>query len=804
MKKKTELLAPAGNMESVYAAINGGADAIYLGGKNFNARQNAGNLTAEQMRQVVSLAKATGKKIYIVLNTLIKESEWQAVKAEVAFYHELSVDGLIVQDLGLIDWILSFYPEINLQTSTQLTIYGREGVRFFESLGITRVVLPREMPLAELVRIKEKSSVELKIFIHGALCYAYSGQCLMSSQIGGRSGNRGLCAQPCRKIYTLLNEQNQEIKKGYLLSPKDLNTLNDLEAIVATGVDALKIEGRMKTPEYVYGVTRAYRQGLDQIAAGSKVHVDDQEVMQVFNRDFTAGHLMGDINILNPLVGKNRGIRIGYVGKTKKVSKAYYNLPIKLDKGVNIAVGDGLSFGHAGAVGSRVDRIFLPNGQSLNQSAGHQEILIPVKGSFKDGMPVYRNFDAGLMKRLRKAALTEIEMPDQEIGMIVKIMADAYPQVQVFNQERRILFSGSQIPQPAQKNPLTVDLIKGQMSRLGGSGLVLKNIEVTCQDGLFLSKSQLNTLRNESIAAFSQQTKEISIRPEKDISPISKAVVMPKISIQFEEMPDDLYLTELLSDLEGDEDLELVLPLSLDQHDQKVFDISRKLKKADINILYSLPQIMDDQQKEMLATFRDSGDLNDLADGLLLANFEALELLKDRGYNLQADASFNVFNSRAVAALQKWGIQSLVCSPELNDQEIKKIGEKGPLPIVLGVYGHQQLMISKKCPFACENCRGDCQQNKSGTLVDERGFSFPVRRDQKGLIHIYNGDCLLLSDPPKEKDGISTWRIRIFNEEVATIKKVYNYYRKLMNEERVLEPQLAKKVTRGSFKRGVK
>jgi putative protease len=255
--------------------------------------------------------------------------------------------------------------------------------------------------------------------------------------------------------------------------------------------------------------------------------------------------------------------------------------------------------------------------------------------------------------------------------------------------------------------------------------------------------------------------------------------------------------------LEGDEDLELVLPLSLDQHDQKVFDISRKLKKADINILYSLPQLMNDQHKEMLGTFRVSGDLKDSADGLLLANFESLELLKDHGYNLQADASFNVFNSRAVAALQKWGIRSLVCSPELKDQEIKDIGSKGLLPMVLGVYGHQKLMISKKCPFACRSCHGDCQQNKSGTLIDERGFSFPVRRGQNGLIHIYNGDCLLLSDPLSEKDGVSTWRIRVVNEDVATIKMVFNYFQKLMKKEKVIEPQLATKVTRGSFKRGV-
>ncbi|WKY43456.1 DUF3656 domain-containing protein [Eubacteriaceae bacterium ES2] len=802
MKNKPELLAPAGNMESVYAAINGGADAIYLGGKNFNARQNADNLTAEQMRQVVALTKATGKKIYIVLNTLVKESEWQAVKEEVAFYHELLVDGLIIQDLGLLDWILSYYPEISLQTSTQLSIYGLEGVRFFESLGISRVVLPREMSLAEIVRIKENCAVELKIFIHGALCYAYSGQCLMSSQIGGRSGNRGLCAQPCRKIYRLLDERNQEIKKGYLLSPKDLNTLNDLEAVVATGVDALKIEGRMKTPEYVYGVTRAYRQGLDQIADGSEVDVNNQEVMQVFNRDFTAGHLMGDCQILNPLVGKNRGILIGHVGKTKKSAKAYYNLSIKLDKAVNLSVGDGLSFGHAGTVGSRVDRIFLPDGQSLEQSAGHQEILIPVKGNYNEGMPVYRNFDAGLMKRLREVALAEIKIPDQEIGMAIEILADSFPQVKIFNQNRSVLFSGREIPQIAQKNPLTADLIKGQMARLGGSGFVLKSIEVTCQEGLFLSKSQINALRNESIAAFKQTTKEIRVRPE--MRPISHDAFPLKMSVQFEEMPDYSYLKELLAKIEDAKRLEMVLPLSLDQGDQNVFKISRDLKKQGFDILYSLPQLMDDQQKEMLIDLRDVGDLNDLADGLLLANFEALELLKDRGYHLQADAAFNVFNSRAVAALTKWRIRSFVCSPELKEQEIKALGIKGPLPMVLGVYGHQKLMISKKCPFACENCRTDCQQNKSGTLIDERGFSFPVRRDQKGLIHIYNGDCLLLSDPLSEKDRVSTWRMRVCDEDAATIGKVFNYYQKLMKKQTAAEPKLVKKVTRGSFKRGVK
>ena len=205
MNKKPELLAPAGTMEAVIAAINGGADAVYFGGKSFNARRNAENMTDEEIKAAVTLCHQHGVKVYVTLNILIKNCEMSELVSTLNFLKTLNLDGLIVQDMGLIYLIRHYFPEFKLQTSTQASVYGVEGVLFFQELGFSRVVLPREMPLTEVAEIKKKTKVELKIFTHGALCYAYSGQCLMSSMIGGRSGNRGLCAQPCRKNYRLFD-----------------------------------------------------------------------------------------------------------------------------------------------------------------------------------------------------------------------------------------------------------------------------------------------------------------------------------------------------------------------------------------------------------------------------------------------------------------------------------------------------------------------------------------------------------------------------------------------------------------------
>lgn len=252
-----EILAPAGNPEALRAAINGGADAVYLGMKTFSARRRAGNFSFEDLEEGLALAHTCGVKVYVVVNTLIKDSELEAVNNLLARLSETDVDGLILQDIGLIWLVRRFYPEFSLQLSTQASVYGLEGARFFDALGFDRVVLARETGIEEAAAMKDQLATEIKIFNHGALCYAYSGQCHLSSAIGARSGNRGGCAQPCRRRYRLA-KNGKTLKDGFLLSTKDLSTLSRTDELLAAGVDALKIEGRMKTPEYVYAVSKAY------------------------------------------------------------------------------------------------------------------------------------------------------------------------------------------------------------------------------------------------------------------------------------------------------------------------------------------------------------------------------------------------------------------------------------------------------------------------------------------------------------------------------------------------------------------
>ena len=268
MVKEVELLAPAGNFESMLAAANNGADAIYLGGKSFGARHFANNFNDEELIKATRFIHRLNKKIYLTVNTLMADSELEQAAFYLKFLYEIGIDAVIVQDLGLIKMLRELFPKFEIHASTQMTINNAAGVNFLEQHGVTRVVLGRETSLNDIMLIKQESSLELETFVHGALCICYSGQCLMSSMIGGRSGNRGKCAQPCRMKYQLVGLNGKNIEYGdlgeHLLSPKDLNTIDFLPDIIGAGVSSLKIEGRMKRPEYVATVTRMYRNALDR------------------------------------------------------------------------------------------------------------------------------------------------------------------------------------------------------------------------------------------------------------------------------------------------------------------------------------------------------------------------------------------------------------------------------------------------------------------------------------------------------------------------------------------------------------
>src|SRR5665647_2101696 len=310
-----ELPAPAGGMEALIAAVENGADAVYLGARAFSARGYASNFSNEELEEAIDYAHLRGVKVYVTVNTLLKDGEVESAFKLLRCLREIGVDAIIIQDLGLISLAGKYLPDLPLHASTQMTLHNSAGVEFVNKLGIERVVLSRESSLEDIKRIREKSRIEIEIFIHGALCISYSGQCLLSSLIGGRSGNRGYCAQPCRKKYRLYCEGKSIKKSGdYLLSPRDLNISSGLGALIEAGIESFKIEGRMKRPEYVAGVVRIYRRLIDRYVenpAGYAVSEEEQETLtQLFNRGFTQGYFFDNprgelMNRENP---HNRGV----------------------------------------------------------------------------------------------------------------------------------------------------------------------------------------------------------------------------------------------------------------------------------------------------------------------------------------------------------------------------------------------------------------------------------------------------------------------------------------------------------------
>ena len=324
-----ELLAPAGSKQGLKAAVAAGADAVYLGGKRFGARKFASNFDLPDLARAVDYAHLRGVKVYVTVNTLIREDEIPDLAEYLVRLYEMGADAVLLQDLGAALLARSIVPELERHASTQMTIHNSQGVKWAGEAGFSRAVLAREVGLEqikEMAREGGPGNVGLEVFVHGALCYSYSGQCLLSSAIGGRSGNRGMCAQPCRKPYILLSGQKdgygrpaglsaRPLPEKFLLSTRDLCVYRHLKEIVRSPVASLKVEGRMKSPEYVAIVTSIYRKALDGIARGdwSPSQEDEMELALAFNRSFTRGHLLGESDVMGREMSDNRGVLIGSV-----------------------------------------------------------------------------------------------------------------------------------------------------------------------------------------------------------------------------------------------------------------------------------------------------------------------------------------------------------------------------------------------------------------------------------------------------------------------------------------------------------
>lgn len=631
--KKTELLSPAGSMESLVAAIEGGCDAVYLSGTLYGARSYAANFNNEELKEAVQYAHSYGVKVYVTINILIYESEVKNFLKYIEYLQSISVDAVIVQDIGMMDLLHQKYPSLEIHASTQMHIHNLEGVKLLEQVGIARAVLARETPIKLIEKIKRNTNLELEIFVHGALCISYSGQCLMSSLIGGRSGNRGTCAQCCRQPYKLLKNKKILNKEDYLLSTKDLNTLEHLDQLLSIGVNSLKIEGRMKRPEYVYLVTRIYRKAIDSYYETGKVMIDYQELEELkklFNRKFTKGFIFNEDNdkFTNSYRPNHLGIKLGNVIRsTDKL------ITIKLSANLNVQDGIRVLMPKED-FGLTVLKIYK-NGKSVEQAKIGDIVDIATTKKVLPHSEVLKTSDylqlksiQNIIKEKRRKVLVDVDIAIKKGTNINLSITDGINDVRI---------SSDYVVEESKNAAVTKETITTQLSRLGNTVFQINKLNIILDDNVFVPTKVLNDLRRDAISKLVQlrdyqlniTTGEYHRTVKNYENSQQKSILINSIN-QYENIKNENYD---------------VIYMEEDLYNE--IEDNRKVLK--------IPRVLEHHK--------------DYEQKLLVGELGSVNKYRD----IVTDFSLNIVNSYSVAFLHSLGVNKVTLSYELNNHQIEKI-----------------------------------------------------------------------------------------------------------------------------------
>lgn len=812
-QKKPELLAPVGSLESLYAAVQNGCDAVYLGGKAFSARAYAANLTIEEIKTALEYAHLYGVRVYITINTLYKDEELTSLLDFVQEIYEAGADAVILQDLGAAQLIRQIFPDLELHASTQMTVHNLEGARYLANLGFKRVVLARELTLEEISKIITNISIEVETFVHGALCVCYSGQCLMSSLIGGRSGNRGRCAQPCRLPYRLVDFNTGKVvgsdEPYYLLSPKDICTLEILPALIERGIHSFKIEGRMKRPEYTAAVTGIYRKYIDLAFNDPDNYIVDpkdlKNLTQIFNRGgFSIGYYKGKsgskmMSLLRP---KNWGVKVGEVisyNPRRKLCKIRLYDRLEEGDGIEIWTEKGKNPG-----------MIVP---SSNDSG--DLITLSIKGEIKKGDPVYRTSQKELLKKITQSYADYRRKIDifGQISFKVgePIVLDLWDQkgnyVQLESEER---------VEKAKKQPLTADKVREQINKLGNTPFKLIDLKVKMDESIFVPISRLNALRRKAIKKLSEERIR-NFRPLRPLTTINQDVLtFPKAQSN--------RLRELAVYLKGDHfNPDRFIEVGIDRlyldlkklTPEKVEKLKGHNRQVELKVFAVLPRIARNQEmlliKERIKALEDSS-----LDGFIIGNLGEAELIKEFKKPFIIDFSLNVFNKATIAYWTRAGAKGVTISPELNLKEMRELNQWIDIEKEVIVYGYLPVMISEYCPVgAFKEGKYSCRDNILYGLLDRKGMIFPVLTYCRNCrSEILNSMPLFLLEHMEQiiASDFSVFRMNLtIEEEEEGLEVVKAYLSKLNHpelplkeEEKRLINKLQKKgFTKGHFYRGV-
>jgi putative protease len=719
-EKMTELLAPAGNMEALKAAISNGCDAIYLGMQKFGARAYSSNFDLESLKEATLYAHLRQVKIYVTMNTIVFENEMEEMKEQMHALNEMGVDGIIVQDLAALDYMVKNFLDMEAHCSTQMGIDDLDGTLLFKELGAKRVVLSREVAIEKVKEIRRIAKIPLEIFVHGALCVSYSGNCLMSGLIGYRSGNRGRCVGSCRKEYEIIDTTTDMIVgKNFILSTKDLNTIDYIDALKE--IDSLKIEGRMKEPAYVANVVSKYRKALDHTITEE----DNDDLSKTFNRTFTKGYLFHEdqkdiTNILRP---NNVGYEIGRISKAvKDMYEIILSRPLNQNDIIRI------SHNNEDVILSVV-KLYDKGGNLINRA--DDVCYIKIKEKLSKGDLVYVTKDYAYYKALESSL--EKEFKRFNLNLIVHAHPDTKLIIDAEGLGFHYVYESEVILGEAINNPTTKEQVIKQLSRLGDTIFELTSVEFE-EGNAFMPAKLLNAARRDIV----QGLYDLKLNSQKKRTKALKA----KEKISF--VPEKPYLTASVTTQE----------------------------QYDVCVSSGIQEVYFEN-----VVRRNQNDYKEIEGQLLIGGFGGVYHYRKTN-PFVTDYSLNVVNATSCYELYRLGAKRVTLSYEMNKGQIEdlvnayKEENDGPPALEMIVYGRAPMMFTKYCPLKKMNQCGVCK-TKRYELKDEHG-TFPIMTHDDCTTTLLNGKTLNLLDELHSLKGIEAFRLNFTVESKEQVEKTIN------------------------------
>lgn len=829
-----ELLAPAGNMENLKTAVRYGADAVYFGAARFSARAHAGNFDMKETVEVVRFCHDHGALAYVALNTLILNHEFEDLIHTASQLAEAGIDAFIVQDLGVAHLLHACLPHIPLHASTQMVVHNAEGIAQLAEWGFTRTVLARETSLKDMAHMHQSHAMELEVFVHGAQCVCYSGACFMSSFCGGRSGNRGDCAQPCRKEYTLRRSGGGAVATvgDHLLSPKDMDLLGDLPQLAHAGVRSLKIEGRMKNAAYVAATTGAYRWALDEMKAGripdhDAVNRKVSEMARIFNRGgFTTGYLHGNPgkDMMFYPTPKNLGVPGGKIQHVRKGT-----LTVKTD--TDLHLGDGYVVydeDYRPVVGGYLNRMTDGTGTSIKTAPTGTIITIETtKTTFPKNIRFYRTYDHRLVQRLSAAAPKEAKKSTRMVDFYLEgHVGDMLSATLVTEDMETAEVASDYVVQAAERKETTLEDIRKQLSRLGDTAFRLGDVYPHLDANIFIPSSVLNDIRRKGVALLEPDEAETGA-PRKTISAMETSDCMFELldwippTVQYEK--DVVFSAQVASKDQAEAALagacdRLILDLT-GYHNKASFqkddlqELVAHCREMHVTPVVTHSRIWNAAQQNTIC--KDLQMARDVGiEAISIQNIGQIPMAKQLGFTcLQADTGLNITNDVAMKQLLAAGIERMTLSPELSLAEMAAFNYIGNVKTALIVYGDLPLMHSEYCPVgalagnrtAVSPCSSPCNDDMF-YLQDAQNNRFDLEQDRFCRSYVFDHQVLDTADYLDDirRSGIDEWRFLFLRHEPEDITRVLMRYRAVSKGEKPTPTAFGRPSTLGHLLQGVK